>query len=276
MSGEAVQQAGSARAILLARKLALPAVAAGLVGGLLMIGVMILVMGASGEGYASPLNLGMPAFVYTITPPLTMLPILMTAMGITLPPAAMTQLGPALQSGHMTPAVAQQLSAMLTSMHVPAAKMQMIAPMMSGHATNKDVADLMKQMSPSARAMVMRSMPVSTSHVVVGSILHFAFAAFLAIVFFAIITAAAWYRLPGMRTPMGIMAAGVIGAAIVYVINRWALLPSTNPMMSLVPQLAFFLAHLLFGLIVGTGLAMALLRRRSTYALLPADPSIAS
>ena len=30
---------------------------------------MIVVMGASGMGYATPLNLGMAAFVFTITPP---------------------------------------------------------------------------------------------------------------------------------------------------------------------------------------------------------------
>lgn len=52
-------------------------------------------------------------------------------------------------------------------------------------------------------------------------------------------------------------------------VNRWALLPSTSPMMGLVPQIAFFLAHLLFGLIVGTVLAMAL-RRGSVRDLLPA------
>lgn len=72
-----------------------------------------------------------------------------------------------------------------------------------------------------------------------------------------IIGVAAWYRLPGMRTPAGIMSAGVIGGAIVYLINRWALLPPTNPMMARTPQIAFFLTHLLFGLIVGTGLALA-------------------
>ncbi|MGH8994591.1 MAG: hypothetical protein ACRDYB_00880 [Acidimicrobiales bacterium] len=65
------------------------------------------------------------------------------------------------------------------------------------------------------------------------------------------------------------MAAGVVGGAVVYVVNRWGLLPHTNPMMSLVPQIAFFLAHLLFGLIVGTVLAMAL-RRGSVRDLLPA------
>ena len=50
----------------LGRRLALPAMGVGLVGGLFMIVVMILVMGASGMGYASPLNLGMASFVYTV------------------------------------------------------------------------------------------------------------------------------------------------------------------------------------------------------------------
>ncbi|MGH3494720.1 MAG: hypothetical protein ACRDQ1_16005 [Sciscionella sp.] len=145
----------------------------------------------------------------------------------------------------------------------------MMAPLMSGHATNSNVADLMGQMSQPARNMVMRSMPVAADRVVVGSVLHFASAAFLGLLFFAIIGAAVWYRLPGLRTPAGMMAAGVIGGAIVYVINRWALLPPTNPMMALTPQLAFFLTHLLYGLIVGAALAM-MLRRRSVRDLLPA------
>lgn len=159
-----------------------------------MIVVMILVMGTSRMGYASPLNLGMSAFIYTIAPPLTMLPTLMAAMGITLPPAAMAQLSPALHSGHLSPAMTHQLGSMLMSMHVPAAKVQMMAPLMTGRATNKTAADMMGQLSPSARNMVMRSMPVAIDRVVVGTVLHFAFAAFLGILFFAIITAAAPYR----------------------------------------------------------------------------------
>jgi len=59
-----------------------------LLGGLAMIVVMILVMGAAGMGYATPLNLGMAAFVFTITPPTSMLPTLMGLMGIHLPPSA--------------------------------------------------------------------------------------------------------------------------------------------------------------------------------------------
>jgi hypothetical protein len=49
-------------------------VIAGLLGGAATIGLMILVMGDSGSGYAGPLNLGIRAFVKTITPPPRMLP----------------------------------------------------------------------------------------------------------------------------------------------------------------------------------------------------------
>jgi len=256
-------------AAVVARSLAAPAVAVGLLGGLLMIVVMILVMGSSGMGYASPLNLGMPAFVFTITPPASMMPSLLTAMGITLPASVMAQVGPALQSGHVSPAMAHQLGAMLLSMHVPAQRVQMIGLLMTGHATNSTVASLMSSMTPAARHAVMSAMPVSASHVVVGTVLHFAFAAFLGLLFFAIIGAAAWFALPGLRSPVGIIAAAVAGGALVYIVNRWGLLPPTNPMMSLVPQVAFFLAHLLFGLVVGVGLALGL-RRPGVAEALPA------
>ncbi|HEY5986192.1 MAG TPA: hypothetical protein VIV12_07445 [Streptosporangiaceae bacterium] len=72
-------------AAVMARRLFGPAIVAGLLGGLAMIVVMILVMGAAGMGYATPLNLGMAAFVFTITPPMSMLPRLMGLMGIHLP-----------------------------------------------------------------------------------------------------------------------------------------------------------------------------------------------
>lgn len=258
-----------ANATALARRLTMPAIAAGLLGGLLMIVVMILVMGTAGMGYASPLNLGMPAFVYTIAPPAAMLPALIGAMGITLPAATMAQIGPTLQGGHyLSPAMAHQLAPMLTAMHVPAAKVSMMGDLMTGHASNHTVATLMSQLSPTARDMVMRQMPVSASHIVVGSVLHFAFAAFLGLAFFAIIIAAARVGLPGLRTSAGVIGAGVIGGAVVYVVNRWGLLPTSNPMMRLVPQTAFFLAHLLFGLVVGAVLAMVL-RRRDVRELLP-------
>ena len=85
----------------------------------------------------------------------------------------------------------------------------------------------------------------------------------------AVTGAAAWDRVPGMRSPAGIMSAGVAGGAIVYVM-RWGLLPPFNPMMAFVPQIAFFLAHLPFGLVVGVVLVVAF-HRPSVAGALPAS-----
>jgi hypothetical protein len=254
----------------LARRLAGPALLAGLLGGLAMIVVMILVMGAAGMGYATPLNLGMAAFVFTITPPMSMLPRLMGLMGIHLPASAMGQLTAAVHSGHVSPAMMKGLGSMLLSMHVPAATVSQMGLLMSGQASNSTMAGLMSAMSPPARAAMMNAMPVSAGQVAAGAILHFAFAAFLGVAFTAIIGAAAWSRVPGMRTSGGIVTASVIGGAIVYIILRWGLLPSVNPLMAFVPQLAFFLAHLLFGLVAGIVLAVAF-RRAAAAGALPAS-----
>lgn len=258
--------ASQGEAMKIARYLLGPGLLAGLLGGLAMIAVMILVMGAAGMGYATPLNLGMAGFVFTITPPMSMLPRLMTLMGIHLPASAAGPLMAAVHSGHISPMVMHKLGAMLTGTHVPAATVSQMGLLMSGRASNSTMASLMSTMSPSARAMVMNAMPVSAGHVVTGAILHFAFAAFLGVAFAAVIGAAARVGLPGMRSAAGIMSAGVVGGAIVYVIMRWALLPSANPLMAFVPQTAFFLAHLLFGLVVGVVLAMAF-RRPAASAL---------
>lgn len=256
-------------AMVVARRMFGPPLLAGLAGGLAMTVVMILVMGAAGMGYATPLNLGMAAFVLTITPPMSMLLSLMGMMGIHLPPTAMGQLTAALHSGHISPAMMKSLGSMLMSMHVPAATVSQMGLLMSGKATNSTMASLMSSMNPQARAAVMNAMPVSAGHVLAGAILHFAFAAFLGVAFAAVIGAAAWMGLPGMRTSGGIITAGVIGGAIVYVILRWGLLPSANPMMALVPQIAFFLAHLLFGLVAGIVLAVAF-RRPAVAGAFPA------
>jgi hypothetical protein len=257
-------------AAVLARRLSGPAVLAGLLGGLAMIVVMILVMGAAGMGYATPLNLGMAAFAFTITPPTSMLPSLIGMMGIHLTPSAMAKLAMALHSGHMSPAVMKSFGSVLMGMHVPMTTINQMGLLMTGKASNATTASLMSTMSPSARAMVMSAMPVSAGQVVTGTILHFAFAAFLGVAFAAAIGAAAWARVPGMRSPGGIISAGVIGGAIVYVIMRWGLLPATNPLMSFVPQIAFFLAHLLFGLVVGIVLAIAF-RRPAVARAFPAS-----
>jgi hypothetical protein len=199
------------------------------------------------------------AFVFTITPPMSMLPTLMGLMGIHLPPSAGSLMA-AVHSGDISPAMMQKLGAMLMGMHVPAATVSQMGLLMSGKATNSTMAGLMTGMSPSARTAVMSAMPVSAGQVAVGTILHFAFAAFLGVVFAAVIGAAAWAGVPEMRSSGGIVTAGVIGGAIVYVIMRWGLLPPVNPLVAFVPQLAFFLAHMLFGLAVGIVLAVAFRR----------------
>lgn len=248
-----------------------PGVMAGLLGGLGMIVLMILVMGTTGSGYASPLNLGMPAFVYTITPPVSMLPTMIGLMGIHLPASAMTKLGPAIASGHIPPMMVHQMGMMLAGMHVPATKVHMMGQLMSGTADNKTVADLLSGMSPSARSAVMGAMPVDAGRVIVGTVLHFAFAAFLGVVFAVGILEVGIRRLriPGLGTVAGIIAVSIIGGAIVYAVNRWLILPPTNPMLGVAPQTAFFIGHLLFGLLVGLVLAMA--ARRQGLLVAPAN-----
>lgn len=244
-----------------ARRLAGAGVLAGLLGGLVMIVVMILVMGAAGMGYATPLNVGMASLLFTIAPPVSMLPTLMPLMGIHLPASVAPQVMAAAASDHMSPALMSRLQPMLMSMHLPAATVTQIGALMSGHATNAQVAGLMSMLYPSARATVMSAMPVSAAHVLVGAVLHFAYAGFLGAAFAMVIAAAMMMRVPLMRTAVGVTAAGVIGGALVYVVMRWGLLPSADPLMALVPQTAFFLAHLLFGLVVGVVLAVMVRRR---------------
>jgi hypothetical protein len=254
----------------MARRLAGTGLLAGLLGGLAMITVMILVMGAAGMGYATPLNLGMAAFAFTITPPLSMLPAMMNLMGIHLPASMAPQVMAAAGSGHLSPAMMHQLSTMLMGLHLPAATVSQMGALMSGHATNADLSHLMSMMTPSARATIMNAMPVSAGHVITGAILHFAFAGFLGILFAMIIAMAGMMGVPFMRTPGGVVAAGLVGGAVVYAVMRWGLLPSVNPLMAFVPQTAFFLAHLLFGLVVGIVLAVAFRRRGMFSAGAPA------
>lgn len=242
---------------LLARRLAGPGAFWGLMGGMVLALTMMIVMGAAHMGFASAINIGMPAFVFTITPPLLMLPSLMAGMGLNLPSSAMAQLTMAVHSGHISSAMAQQFASMLSAMHVPAAKVQMMGMIMTGHATNATVTSLMNQMTPSARAAVMAAMPLNAGHMAVGLLLHFAFSMFLGLTFFAVLGTFARLAPRALRTRMTFVAAGIVGGAVVYLVMRFGLLPSTNPLMGIVPQIAFFIAHLLFGLVVGMGFAMA-------------------
>lgn len=130
------------------RRVGIGGMVAGLVGGAAMIGLMIVVMGAQGSGYATPLNLGIPAFAKTITPPVAMLPMMMGLMGVHLPASAMAKIGPAFASGHLSAATMKMLSGTLMSMHIPAAKLSMMSALMTGHATNSMMANLLAGMPP--------------------------------------------------------------------------------------------------------------------------------
>ncbi|MGH2862724.1 MAG: hypothetical protein ACRDLT_14650 [Solirubrobacteraceae bacterium] len=62
----------------------------------------------------------------TITPPTSVLPTMMAGMGIHLPATVMTQLKPAIASGHLSPAMMHKLSTMLMGTHLPSVKVTMI------------------------------------------------------------------------------------------------------------------------------------------------------
>src|SRR5260370_28211138 len=126
--------------------------------------------------------------------------------------AQQAQLAPALRSGHISGAMASHLGGQLLAMHVPPAKVQMMGLLITGHATNSTVASLLSGMTPAARNAVMSAMPVSAGRIVVGVILHFAYAGFLGVTFAALIGAAAWMAIPGLRTSAGIITSAVAGA----------------------------------------------------------------
>ena len=120
------------------------------------------------------------------------------------------------------------------------------------------MANLLSSLSPSARSAVMSAMPVSAGNVAIGAITHFVLAALLGMAFAMLIIGIGIGRLglAPLRTTAGIVAASMIGGAVVYVVNRWAVLPAIDPMMRLVPEGWFFISHLLFGAVVGLGIAL--------------------
>lgn len=256
-----------------AKRLVGPAIGGGFLGGLAYLVLMILYMGTSGMGYATPPNVALGAWFYPIRPPLAMLPKLMPAMGIHLPAQAMAMLGPALHSGHVSPAMAHKVGTMLMGMHVPAPKVHMIGALMTGHATNSMVATLMSGLPPAAQNMAMTSMPLSSGAMATGLILHFAFAGAMGVVFAAILTAFAWMRVPLLRTPLGVIVASTVGGGLLFLIMEYGILPSLNPIMAMAPTAAFLGAHLAFGLGVGVVVAWALFPRHAIASLPPAPVS---
>lgn len=105
----------------------------------------------------------------------------------------------------------------------------------------------------------MHAMPVTAGNVTIGAITHFVLAAVLGMAFAMMIIGIGIGRLniSALRTPAGIILASTFGAVIVYVLNRWVILPAIDPMMMrLVPEGWFLVSHLLFGVIVGAGITM--------------------
>jgi hypothetical protein len=80
----------------------------------------------------------------------------------------MAQPKPVLISGHIRPAMMHQLAATLMSMRMPAGKIAQISALMSGHASNSTVTDLLAAMTAAAQHDVMAAMPVTGGNVVIG------------------------------------------------------------------------------------------------------------
>src|SRR6516164_2959663 len=95
----------------------------------------------------------------------------------------------------------------------------------------------------------------------VGMILHLAFSMLVGIVFIAVLFALRRAGLGVLRTAPGYAAASVAGAALLYVVMIYLVLPWANPLMChMTPRGPFFIGHLIYGLIFGL-VAYSLARR---------------
>ncbi|MGH9205976.1 MAG: hypothetical protein ACRD1G_05395 [Acidimicrobiales bacterium] len=108
---------------------------------------------------------------------------------------------------------------------------------------------------------MMMDEPVQTSHLLVGALLHFGFAAITGAAFAAVIlTAIRVMRLPALRSWFGFTAASLVGGILVYLIMVYAVLPWANPfIVDMTPRGTFFIAHVIYGVVFGLT-AFALIR----------------
>jgi hypothetical protein len=96
------------------------------------------------------------------------------------------------------------------------------------------------------------NMPVAGGHLVVGMILHLAFSMVVGIVFITVLFALRRAGLGVLRTAPAYVAAAVAGAALLYVVMIYWVLPWANPLMChMTPRGPFFIGHLIYGLIFG-------------------------
>lgn len=96
------------------------------------------------------------------------------------------------------------------------------------------------------------NMPVAGGHLAVGMILHLAFSMVVGIVFISVLFALRRAGLGVLRTAPAYVAAALAGAALLYVVMIYWVLPWANPLMChMTPRGPFFIGHLVYGLIFG-------------------------
>jgi len=108
------------------------------------------------------------------------------------------------------------------------------------------------------------NMPVAAGHLAVGMILHLAFSVLVGIVFISVLFALRRAGLGVLRTAPAYVAASVAGAALLYVVMIYLVLPWANPLMChMTPRGPFFIGHLVYELIFGL-VAYPLARRAAS------------
>jgi len=96
------------------------------------------------------------------------------------------------------------------------------------------------------------NMPVVASHLAVGMVLHVAFSMMVGVVFIAILSRLRGAGLALLRTAPGYLAASVAGAALLYAVMVYLVLPWANPLMyHMTPRGPLLIGHLIFGLVFG-------------------------
>ena len=96
------------------------------------------------------------------------------------------------------------------------------------------------------------NMPVAAGHLAAGMILHLAFSVLVGIVFITILFGLRRAGLGLLRTAPGYIGAAIAGAALLYVVMIYLVLPWANPLMChMTPRGPFFIGHLIYGLIFG-------------------------
>jgi len=105
------------------------------------------------------------------------------------------------------------------------------------------------------------NMPVAAGHLAVGMILHLAFSIVVGIVFITVLFGLRRAGLGVLRSAPVYVAASVAGAALLYVVMMYLVLPWANPLMChMTPRGPFFIGHLVYGLVFGL-VAFPLARR---------------